>query len=50
VRHEEVEEGPELEEVVLEGSPSEEEAALGVEVDESLPALRLEVLDVLGLV
>ncbi len=50
VRHEEVHERPELHEVVLERGAGEEEAALGLEVEEGLPALGLEVLDVLGLV
>ena len=49
-RHEEVHEGPELHEAVLERGAGEEEAALRVEVEQRLPPLRLEVLDVLGLV
>ena len=42
-------EGPQLHQVVLQRCARQEEAALTVEVEESLPALALEVLDVLGL-
>lgn len=48
--HEEVHEGPELHEVVLQGGASDEEAALGVEVQQGLPPLALPVLDHVGLV
>ena len=34
----------------MEGGPGQEESALGGEVEEELPPLRLEVLDVLSLV
>ena len=47
--HEEVHERPQLHQVVLQRCARQEEAALTVEVEESLPALALEVLDVLGL-
>lgn len=50
VGHEEMHEGPELHQVVLERCAGEEETPLRLEIEETLPALRLEVLDVLGLV
>lgn len=48
--HEEVHERPELHEAVLQRGTGEEEPPLGVERQERLPALALEILDVLGLV
>ena len=50
VGHEEVEERPELHQVVLQGGASEEEAPLGGEVEQRPPALRAPVLDHVGLV
>jgi len=50
VGHEEVEQTPELHEVVLERRAREQQPPLGVEVEQRLPALRAEVLDVVGLV
>ena len=40
---------PQLHQVVLEWGPREEKAVLAVEGKESLPALALEVLNMLGL-
>ena len=50
VRHEEVHERPQLHEVVLQRRAREQQAALRVEVEQRLPALGLEVLDVVRLV
>ena len=50
VGHEEVHEGPELHQVVLKGRSRQEQAPGGLEVEEELPPLGLEVLDVLRLV
>lgn len=50
VGHEEVHERPQLHEAVLQGGPREEKPPLGVEGQQGLPPLALEVLDVLGLV
>ena len=47
--HEEVHEGPELHEAVLERRARQQQATLAGEVQQRLPALRLEVLDVLSL-
>ena len=48
--HEEMHEGPELHEVVLQGGPGDQQAALGIEVEQRLPPLALPVLDHVGLV
>ena len=48
-RHEEVHERPQLHQVVLQGSARQQQSAQAVEVQQSLPALALEVLNVLGL-
>ncbi len=42
-------EGPQLHQVVLEGRARQQQPALAVEVEENLPALTLEVLNVLSL-
>ena len=47
--HEEVHQGPQLHQVILQRCASEEEPSLAVEVQQSLPTLALEVLDVLSL-
>ena len=47
--HEEVHEGPELHEAVLERRARQQQATLAGEVQQRLPALRLEVLNVLSL-
>ena len=50
LRHQEVHERPELHHIILQGCASQQKSTLGVEAKECLPALRLEILDVLGLV
>ena len=50
VGHEEVHEGPQLHEVVLQRCAGEQEAPPAAEVEQELPPLALEVLDVLRLV
>ena len=50
VRHEEVHEGPQLHEAVLQRRAGEQEAAAGGEGEQRLPPLRLVVLDVVSLV
>lgn len=50
VRHQEVHQGPQLHQAVLQRGSSEKEASLRVERQERLPPLALEVFDVLGLV
>ena len=47
--HQEVHERPQLHQVVLQRGARQEQPALAVEVQQGLPALALEVLDVLGL-
>lgn len=42
-------ERPQLHEAILERGTSQEQTTLAVKVEESLPSLALEVLDVLGL-
>ena len=50
IGHEEVHEGPQLHEVVLQRRAGEQEAPPAAEVEQQLPPLALEVLDVLRLV
>lgn len=50
VGHEEVHERPQLHQAVLQRGPREEETPLGVERQQRLPPLALEVLDVLSFV
>lgn len=50
VRHEEVQETPQLHEIVLQRCSCKEESTLRVEVDQRLPSLALKVLDILCLV
>lgn len=47
--HEKVHEGPQFHQVVLERGAGQQQAALAVEVKQSLPPLALEILDVLSL-
>jgi len=49
VRHEEMHQRPQLHQTVLQRSAGQQQAALAVEVEQGLPALRLEVLYVLRL-
>lgn len=48
--HEKVKQRPQLGQVVLQGCAGEQQPAVGLEVEQDLPALRLEVLNVLSLV
>ena len=50
LRHQEMHERPELHDVVLERGASKEKAPLGVKPEERLPALTLEIFDVLSLI
>ena len=50
LRHEEVHETPELHQVILQRRPGNEQPPPAVEVEQRLPALRLPVLDHVGLV
>jgi len=49
VRHEEVHQRPQFHEAVLQRRAGQQQPTLAVEVEQRLPALRLEVLYVLGL-
>ena len=48
--HQEMHEGPQLHDIILQGGTSEQESPFGVEPEQGLPPLAFEVLDVLGLV
>ena len=50
LRHQEVHERPQLHDVILQRRARQQKSSLGVEAQECLPALRLKVLDVLGLI
>merc|ERR1719225_1826427 len=50
VRHEEMHQGPELHQIVLERSSSQQKSANTCEVQQKLPSLGLEILNMLSLV
>ncbi len=50
MRHQKVHERPKLHQVVLQRCASQQKTAAGIKAEQSLPALRLKVLDMMRLV
>ena len=50
LRHQEMHEGPQLHDIILQGGTSQQESPFSVEPKQGLPPLAFEVLNVLGLI